>query len=416
MIKAFFLALLMTLPRVALSYAAYTLTPLLISLQLKTLYIALALSFASLVAILFSSMVFEVSAVAAILQTALSLPVFLALLGAKSSSRIADPMAVLRLMNVIVLVGGLFGLFSMGFPFRLPYIDYRPDYFWGFFGMGGAKIVTIIGFFGVFVEIWRRRSAASTHVDNIFLIIAILNFIVPNYILGMLCGFAALSIILVRRATLLIPMIAVALMITPYVLNRAQTIDSSFSEVYGAHPKAYQFKIAAEALSEYPHAVLFGVGPGQFGGQAAIWASPAGDIISSHARPNIPGLFAARPHMDHLAPPLLRFRDNFWAISSSANKPTSSFTVIIVEHGVLFLIIVSAFSVTIYARKRLSLFGLSIIIFIFLLFSLDVWHDSPWLGMCLLLVNNILGTESHSHRSNKKAAKNYEATPSSAIS
>ena len=160
----------------------------------------------------------------------------------------------------------------------------------------------------------------------------------------------------------------------------------------GMHPKVYQAVIVAEVYLDHPEAVLVGVGPGQFGGQAALWPSPAGDLLSSRSRPNLPGLFASSIHMNYLAPVLLQFRDNVWAISSTANKPYSSVSIIMVEHGLPLLLIAFWLSFSLYVNKRrISSFEtIGVFVFVWTILFVDVQHDAPWFGFCLMAFNSLI--------------------------
>lgn len=384
---------LMALPRLAVSYGFYVFVPVIISLNRTGLIIIVFSATVTLGATFVSSLFELVSWTNAALQFALILPFLIAVLGGNASTQFIDPLATLRFLNVILAVGGLFGLIDMGFPLELPYIDYRPDYYWGFFGMGGAKILTICGFFGLVAEYSSRHVSRPRYI-LIFSIISVANFLIPNFLLGIACGLLASGVLIIRHPTLLIGAILAAVPIGSYAMYRAANIETAYLDTYGLHPKAHQFVIAAETMAEYPHTVVFGSGPGQYGGQAAMWASPAGQLTSSHSVPNLPGMFPSEIHRAFLEPALLRFRDNIWAIGSSSNKPYSSFTVILVEHGVIAFLIILFLLLRKYFRS-MHLPKLCVGVFVFLILLIDTQHDSPWFGFCLILINSILGAKSN---------------------
>lgn len=184
----------MALPRAAPSYAGYVAAPVLMinwlakrsysrgMMLLAFLVVAAAVNFGLGLSFSFTSWALEL---------ALFLPFMAAVLGFMPA-RHFNGRSFIKVLNILVFVTSVISLIEMGFPMRLPYIHYLPDYFNGGFGNGGAKIVTVIGFFGVAEALSRKRGLSLK--ENSTLIIAAVNFLMPNFILGIVAGVAALAI------------------------------------------------------------------------------------------------------------------------------------------------------------------------------------------------------------------------------
>src|SRR3546814_13330325 len=80
-----------------------------------------------------------------------------------------------------------------GFPFLLPYIDFLPDHYSAGYGLGGGKIVTVVGFFGLLVEVFGKSPETGRGANARILhgLVAGINFLAPSYILGIVAGFVA---------------------------------------------------------------------------------------------------------------------------------------------------------------------------------------------------------------------------------
>ena len=377
-------AIAMALPRTAASYAAYVLAPALMVnwLARQSWARAILLIVFLLGAIGFNMLLgMRVSITAFILELALILPFFAAVLGFKTS-RLFDGRRFIRTLNLIVFAMSFVSLLEMGFPFRLPYIHYLPDFYNGGFGRGGAKIVTIIGFFGV-AEVLSRRGRLSV-ADFGFLAVAVLNFLVPNFILGMVAGFAGLAIFARRNQAVLFAGVAALLVVAPYLQFRAETKNDMFTRTYGTNPKLYAFKMVGELYLTEPQTIFLGTGIGQYSSQPAIWASPINRVVGAHDAPDLPGLFAGEAHTQSLAPTMLRFQGNRFAIESSANKPYSGITTMLAELGlpVTILILYSAYLVL--WRRSGNDFGRAAFLFFLAVNLLDPQTDSPWFGALML--------------------------------
>lgn len=392
-------AVLMAIPRTPVSYAAYVAMPALMvnwlarQTWMRAGFLVLFLCGSLAINML---MGMQISITAFALELALILPFFAAALGFRTS-RHFDGRSFIRILNVIVFATSMVSLIQMGFPWRVPYIHYLPDFFNGGFGRGGAKIVTIIGFFGL-AEILSRRGRLRLR-DMWFLAFALANFVVPNFILGMVAGFAALAIFARRNQAVLFAGAALLMVVAPYLQFRAETKNDSFAQTYGTNPKLYAFKLVGELYLREPQTLFVGAGLGQFSSQPAIWSSPVNNVWGAHDTPDLPGLHAGEAHMNHLAPTMLRFQNNRFAIESSANKPFSGLSTMLAELGlpVTLLILYSAYLVL--WRRSGSDFGRTAFIFLLAMNVLDPQMDSPWFGALMLSVCQALAADAARRRS-----------------
>jgi hypothetical protein len=82
--------------------------------------------------------------------------------------------------------------------------------------------------------------------------------------------------------------------------------------------------------------------------------------------------------------------DNPWALGSSLNKPYSSLSTILAEFGLFlggyFIYKMVRHVIVVLGQNNTSAvftaFGL-------LIFSIDVWHDNIWFGICLLVAASL---------------------------
>ena len=380
---SFPLVAMMAMPRVAISYAGYVGAPALMINWLSSRSYVKALGFLAFLGIaLFVNSVLglRVSFTGWILEVALILPFVAAVLGF-APNKFINGRSFIRMLNVIVCISSFISLVRMGFPLKLPYVHYLPDYFNGGFGRGGAKIVTIIGFFGVAEALSRKRG--KTLRDNWSLIVSLLNFVLPNFILGMVAGVAGLAIFARKNRALLFGGAALAMVVVPYLQYRAEHKNDTFAQAYGSNPKIYAFAIIGQLYAAEPHTFMVGSGAGQFSSQPAMWSSPVGGMLGAHELPDIPGMFSSDVHDQHLAPLMLRFSDNKWVLGSSANKPYSGITQLLAEFGVpmTFVLLFSAYRI--FWRGSGSDFGRAAFLFLIAINLLDPQVDSPWFGAML---------------------------------
>lgn len=383
----------MAIPRMAISYAVYVTAPVLMinwtSRRTWTRVIMLlgVLGFAMVVNYLLG---LRVSITAWVLELALILPFLAAVLGFQFS-RHFDGRELIRILNFLVFVTSTISMVRLGFPFKLPYIHYLPDFYNGGFGTGGAKIVTVIGFFGLAEALSRRRGFRLR--GNWSLLIALSNFLMPNFILGMVAGVAGLLIYVRRNRALLFAGAALALLIVPYLQFRAETKNNAFAEHYGSNPKIYAFVLVGDMYLKDPQTLLLGSGLGQFSSQPAIWSSPINDWVGGRELPPLPGFFAGDAHIKYIAPTLLRFRDQRYAIESSANKPYSGISLLLAELGLpmTLLILYSAFRIL--WRGDRGEFGKAAFLFLLAMNFVDPQVDSPWFGVMLLCTVQAIRTQ-----------------------
>ena len=399
----------LALPRVAVSYAGYVGGPALMINWLssrsyaKAIFLMLFLATSALVnwalglAFSFTSWFLEI---------ALFLPFMAAVLGF-TPIRFLNGRSFIRMLNAVVFLTSMISLFRMGFPLQLPYIHYLPDFFNGGFGNGGAKIVTVIGFFGVAEALSRKRK--KTLKDNWSLILSAANFIVPNFILGILAGSAALVIFARRNRAFLFAGAAVAMVVVPYLQFRAETKNDAFAEVYGYNPKIYSFAIIGHLYAGEPHTAVVGTGAGQFSSQPAIWTSPVNRFLGSHALPKLPGMFSADVHDRYMAPVLLRFRNERYAIESSANKPYSGITQLLAEHGVPMTLLLLYSAYLIFWRRSQNDFGRAAFLFLLAVNLLDPQVDSPWFGAMMFATLEAIRRDSRNRLAKQEDERSREA-------
>ena len=377
------LVIALAVPRVAVSYAGYVAAPALMINWLSSRSYTKALMlliFLAIGAFVNWALGLDFSFTAWGLELLLFLP-FMAAVLAFTPSRFVNGRSFIRTLNLIVCISSFISLLQMGFPLQLPYVHYLPDFYNGGFGNGGAKIVTIIGFFGVAEALSRKRSL--TVKDNWSLIVGALNFIVPNFILGIVAGGAALTIFVRRNRALLFTGAAVAMILAPYLQFRAEQKDDTFTEAYGANPKLYAFVVVGKLYVAEPHTFLVGTGVGQFSSQPAIWTSPVNRLIGNHDLPRLPGMYSSEVHQSYLAPLMLRFSDQVYAIESSANKPFSGITQLLAEVGVPATVLLLYCAFLTFWRGSETDFGRTVFLFLIAMNLLDPQIDSPWFGAML---------------------------------
>jgi hypothetical protein len=296
-------------------------------------------------------------------------------------------MHILRIINVLAFLFSLINMVQYGFPRLLPYKDFPPDYFSAFFGDGGAKMVTIIGFFGFTAEIFQPKGKRNKYV----MWVALLNFLVPSYLIGVIMGLGALLLVAVRK-NLLIPflLIMIGLIIVPFTIQHFNSLNSTFSQTVGYNPKVFAYVSIAEVYNSYPSAIFTGTSLGQFTSTPALWASKYFSALSQHEIPNVPGLSMSGYHAKILGPVLSSISDDAWSLSSSANKPYTSVSTIFTEYG--FVLGIWVVILYIGAFKELGFkkrFVTTIFLFVGFLYFTDLMHDNLWLGFLMVLTKDI---------------------------
>ncbi len=385
-LRRYFSIIMFLLPRVSATYPFY-LIPTIIATKFNNKGIRHLgiFFFFCVVSYFINSVAIHLSITAFLLSAILQLPFFLFLFPFETKLKI-NSIDTMRAINLLVLILSVINLTRYGFPIKLPYINYAPDRYSALYGQGGAKIVTIIGFFGFTSELFLPKNERKSH----YLIFSLLNFIVPNYLTGIIMGVGAMGLVSARKGYLLIVVILIGVIVGPYALSRFSSLNSGFATDIGFNPKIFAYISVFQLYVKYPLTIFFGTGLGQFTSTPALWASPYIVSLSTHDVPNLPGLSMSDYHNNILGPVLSLVSDDSWSLSSSANKPYSSVTTILSEYGLVGSIIIAILFIKAFRKlgfeKR---YVLTIFFFIIFMFGAELWHDSLWMGYMLVLTKDI---------------------------
>lgn len=375
------LAFLYALPRFAPSYVAYLCSSL-VAVNYRTAgrrsyALLLGLLIAFFTSFGLSATVTDVSPTAFLLELALLLPLLVFLAGFRTW---LSPDSVTLFLRTLAVVLCALSVVNIGLSgAKLPYIDASPDVFSGLYGPGGSKIVTVAGFAALANELGSRPR------NWLFLGIALIDFVVPSYILGIAAGVAALGFTYVRRPRILLLVGVVVLLVSPYVIGRVEHAHDAVLRTTGYPAKVYAYVVDLRLYTEEPSTLVFGTGPGQFSSTPALWSSDYVRAVSRNAVPSLPGLFMTSMHERYLGPVLKLGLTDFWSISSSVDKPYTSISTLLAEYGLPLAVIVALLFVYRAIGVAENSFGRAVVIFIVGLFLVDVWHDSPFVGALLLL-------------------------------
>ena len=373
-------AVLLTLPRSAATYPLYLLASLLLVDLGRLRRATLVVLVGGLVwfALAFYLQGPGVSVTALGLEVALVLPTLLFLAGAPVRLTAAQATQVVRLLNVLVAGFSFYHLLTLGFPLRLPYRDYLPDEYFGAYGVGGAQLVTLIGFFGLVAEQLSDRPGRAARL------LALINFLLPSYIVGIVAGVAGLSLLVRRRPLLLAAGVLVIALPLAYALLRLDLVNTTLASEFGAHPKRLAFDTVLALYREQPATLLRGAGLGQFSSVPALWGSAL--LPSGHGVPTLPGLFASDYHYDYLGALLAVNVQDAFALSSSLNKPYNSYSTLLAEWGLVatlgFLVLLGRRFYQL--RARLGPYSAVLFVTVMILYGGELWHDDLWLGFLLL--------------------------------
>jgi len=380
-------AAMITLPRAVFSYPFYCLASVLLvdfrTTPMRAYFLMALLLTCFFCAFAFNMSVYKVSPTAFIIEIAMLVPLLIFLSGFNLSSNRADILRAIRLINLVVIVYSLVSLVHKGFPVLLPYRDFVPDYYWGPFSWGGARIVTIFGFTGLVLELSENR---GDRWKIAWVVICITNFIVPSYNIGIVCGLGGLVLILAKRPRAII---AIGLLAVPtyfYIRFRLVNIDTTVIEVTGWHPKILAHILVYDLFSQTPSTLLSGTGLGQFTSTPQIWSSGAFHAVSGREVPAVPGLHSSQFHLRHIEPVANLALENRRALTSAFNKPFTGFTTLASETGILFFVLSYLFLKRAFRTIFRQFMALSFLGFFIALNLIDQWIDNLWLGYCLLLV------------------------------
>ena len=294
--------------------------------------------------------------------------------------------ASIRILNVSTFILSLFSMMKMGFPFSLPYIHFAPDYFNALYGLGGAKIVTIFGYFGVLTEILLSKKQKTA---KLYIFVAFLNFLIPSYIIGILAGMLSFLPFIRKNKKFIIILAVIISLITPYIIFRLNQLG--FSNI-SSIPKIKAYIILFDLYIEHPQTIFFGTGLGQFISQSALWSSSYIAELSTHSIPNLPLFYMSDYHKEFFGPIFLNL-ESFWMISSSAQKPYNSIVSLYAETGLFFASTIFLLLVKRVKDPLSSNVKIAFIIFVFTIFSVDVWHDNIFFLFIATLFSNLLKDE-----------------------
>lgn len=385
------IALLTAIPRSPVSYAIYLLSiTFFLRLKIKqAIQLFLMCTLLTLFFILYFLADEVVSPMAFLIGLALNFPLLVLLVGGTYARRFIDPVSTLRAFNIALF---LFSLANMSikysFPLNLPYIHFLPDAYGAFYGLGGAKIVTVVGFLGLVNELYNQENKNTRRINLLLIAVCTSNFIMPSYLIGTVCGLLALGLANIHRVKIQIFTAVMTIVLFGYIQQRLYGINQGFLYEYGVHPKIGAWYALIRMYFTEPLTIFFGSGIGQLNSTAAEWSSEYLSVSANRAKgfENLPGFYMSDFHHRYIGPYLALGFENEWALRSSMNKPYSSWTSILGEYGLvlglfcLWLLVKRLTSGVMKVEQKFI-----VVFFTLALFMLDVWHDSPWFVFCLLL-------------------------------
>jgi hypothetical protein len=365
-------ALLFLMPRSVLSYVGYSfMLPLILNYQIKRMVQLYLILFSCLLAFIISGFDANVAITNFIVEMIFLVPFIYILVGGGVRLEFDH----ISLLNKLIIAGtfilSLINMIVHGFPFVLPYVHILPDVYGAMYGLGGAKIVTVVAFFTFYIEMLNKK---YSH----WILIALFNLIFPSYMIGIFCAFLAMFVMFFKGSKRNYTLLFCAIVpVVFYAFHRVEGMNFSFFNEFGLHPKIYALVNVLIMLYNEGVSLLFGVGLGQYSSTPAIWASAYLNEYSSHNIKSLPGMFSSDFHNEYLVPLLAFFDGNQWAMSSSLNKPYSSLSTIVAEVGLIgffgFIYLLCRRVIKCFSRNEIAL-----IIYIVILFLMDLWHDNPW--------------------------------------
>lgn len=378
------------LPRMAIVYPFYALSSFVMALDRNNISRGMLVSLGLLVYatshIVLLSFFYKVSVVNMLLDYAQILPLFL-LMTMPFKSWDFDSHLIIILNYAVFVLSIINMTVNYGFPLRLPYLHYLPDAIAAFWGSGGVKITTTCGFMAILCLI--RNSNERNYFSWG---VAIFNFILPSYNIGIMCGLLGISFLMMRNLSMVMLMrlifAAIVLLITvvPYVLERLSDLNSIFFQEYGMHPKLYALNLYFELASTDFGVFVFGGGLGNISGTAALWANESLTRISLNTPMQIPGMFESELHIKTIGSALDIANYYPWAISSSLNKPFFTFATLLFEFGLIVgtAIILRFFYSILYGGIDPP-YAKAMVLFFVMIFAIDNLHANP-LFWCAILI------------------------------
>jgi hypothetical protein len=372
---------MLTVPRVAVSYASYAAASVFVfkfnSRAILVMVVLISCIFTSFYINLLRG--YTVSLTAVVIEFALMFNFFCYLCGVTFRGTKEDAVYFIRCLNLFVFALSLVNLTRNGFPFKLPYIDYLPDVYGALFGSGGARTVTVIGFFGLAIEIFLQKPQ-----NRLWIMVAACNFIIPSYLIGCFCGGLGLAAAYAKKTRYIIVGIPIGIVVGLFALTRLENINDSFTLHFGMHPKLIANAVVLEFYADNVLNFIFGSSIGQFCSTAALWASDYyAQLYGGKDLPSIPGMYMSDFHATYLGEYLSYGAGDIWSINSSMNKPYTSWAAIFSEFGfivALLIVYLLKKSVALHQVKEARL----VLVFVASIFAIDIWHDSIWLGVLLV--------------------------------
>lgn len=390
--RAWVVALAISVPRFALAYPLYTLSPLLTvdfrhssARSYRRLAVLVGLG---AIGYLISSTQGQVSQTAFLVEMILMSPLLLFATGFAIRGNGTEALRAIRVVNGLTLVLSVASLFAHGFPGKIPYLTLTPDDFSGLYGLGGARNVTILGFLGLFGELCHSRAGAKAAPG--FILVAVVNFLAPSYIIGIVCGLLAFSVFYARRPRYAFALAAVSLPSLWYAFFvRLRQANDVFAVTTGYNPKALAFILIGRVFRAFPRLIFFGVGPGQFSSTPQTWEDPGLRAVSVHAVPHLPGLAASGFEQQFLQPFTQIGLVYRYALSSSIDKPYNGVETLVVEWGLVGIGIMVLVLIECVRLSRVNSMIWIPVLFIGFINIADMWIDSLWLGLALLLAKGV---------------------------
>lgn len=386
---------LLMAPRAAISYLGYVFAPLLFidwRVSLRQILFLAALTLFALLSLAVQVMQNQlISPTSAAIELALLFPFLLFLAGARPRGDMAHAVFLLRMLNVsLVIISAVRMIFFEGIP------NFSPDDWNGLFGLGGAKILTIVGFFGIALELLLREH--GRRISRFALIAAIVNFLVPSYMIGIAVGMLALALAFAGsfrealrsssprslRFTVLITIIVGFVLAVP-IVDRLGSVDSTAVNKLGVHPKAFTHLASLEALAD---GQVLGLGVGQFTSTPQTWLDPGLSAKATHRAPELPLFHMSDAYADRITDYTRIGSKKQWTFSSSLNQPVAGWAALLGEWGLGILLIFGALWRRLAGTLRSPPLRATAI-FLVVINLIDSWVDSPWFGVVLILLYGV---------------------------
>lgn len=383
-------AALAVVPRTAVSYLAYVSAPLLlvswVMAPWQVVTLAVLIAYAAL-GLLVASDAGSISVTSFALEMALIAPFLLFLLRVKTVGGIESAVRFLRIANIAVAAFSIVKMPVEG----IPYLTVLPDYWNGFFGLGGAKIVTILGFFGLLQELLLVQH--KRRASRISLVASVANFVLPSYLLGLACGALALAVAYIRSGRVVALLLVMVLPLAAWVgTSRIEAFNTSATQLTGEAPKAFAYRTALDVVFSGD---LLGAGVGQLASTPQTWVDPGLAGGSAHSIPSLPGLMLSDAYRDRVASYTAVGNSNAYALSSSLNQPVAGWASLVGEWGLASIAFFGLLFARMRALRRRSALAAAAV-FLVAVNSIDIWYDSPWFSASLIAlfgVGDILARE-----------------------